>query len=243
MSEPTKKGSGKARKIVKYLGVSAAVLVAVLFVADIVWERSGTNEWKLASDTNGIRVSTLKTPGYSLLKYKLNMHVDARLSDVVFYLTDTSTGEDLGAKEIVRLESVSSPQVSYSYDTYKLDLPPFGRRDVVIIAENSQDPVSKKVSINILAAANKKPLDSNITRVEHLSNTWTLTPLASGGVDIEAVSEVDLGIPYFMANQAMPGIITGELSKMPVLLKKDKYKNKKLAFITELDEKPAIAKR
>lgn len=242
MGETIRKEPGKARRIVKLLGKCAIAALAVLFIADMAWERSGSNEWKVASESDGIRVATLKTPNYSLLKYKVNMHVDARLSDVVFYLSDTGTGADVGAKDVMRLEAVASEQVSYVYDTYKLDLPaPFGRADVVLINTQTQDRLSKKVTVNIFAAPNKRPIDPTIRRVEHLSNTWTLTPLASGGVDIESVSEFDLGLPYVLANSAMPGVIAEEFGKMRKLLKQDKYRNKTLTFISELNDQPKVA--
>lgn len=232
----------KTKKIIKAAGLTAFAILVLVTAIDMGWSSSGSNTWKVASEGNGIKVSTLKTPGYSLLKYKVNMHVDARLSDVVYYLSSTTTGDDVGAKDVARLETVSSPKVSYVYDTYKLDLPaPFGRAEVVLINTQLQDPVSKKVSVNIFAAPNKKPLDPSIRRVGHLSNSWTLTPLASGGVDIESVSEFDLGLPVLLANSAMPGVIAEEFRKMRELLKKDKYRNKTLAHISELNDKTLVA--
>jgi hypothetical protein len=230
------KAGGKARKVIKRVCVTAFAVLVLVTAADIGWSGSGSNTWNVVSDADGIRVATLKTPGYSLYKYKVNMHVDARLSDVVYYLSSTTTGDDVGAKDVARLEAVSSEKVSYVYDTYKLDLPaPFGRADVVLINTQVQDPVSKTVKVNIFAAPNKKPVDPSIPRVEHLSNTWTLTPLASGGVDIESVSEFDLGLPALLANTAMPAVMADESSKMRALLRKDKYRNKTLAHITELN--------
>lgn len=226
-----------SKNLIKKIGVTAFAVLVLVTAADIAWSSSGNNTWKVTSDANGIRVSTLKTPGYSLLKYRVNMHVDARLSDVVYYLSSTATGEDVGAKDVARLEAVSTPKVSYVYDTYKLDLPkPFGRADVVLINSQVQDPVTKKVTVNIFAAPNKKPLDPSIPRVQHLSNTWILTPLASGGVDIESVSEFDLGLPALLANAAMPGVMADEAGKMRGLLKMDRYRNKTLAHISELNE-------
>jgi hypothetical protein len=242
MSETKQQGSGKARKVFKYMGMTMLVVLGALFVGDMAWEGSGSNEWQVASDKDGIRVSTLKTPGYRLLKYKVNMQVDARLSDVVFYLSDTGTGSDVGAKDVKRLESVTSQAVSYVYDTYKLDLPPpFGQAEVVLINTQKQDPLSKKVFVNIFAASNKKPLDPTVNRVGHLSNSWTLTPRPGGGVEIESISEFDVGLPYALANAAVPGVVAEEFGKMRNLLKQDKYKNHSLSFISELDQAPPQA--
>lgn len=225
-----------ARKTGKRIALALGAVLLLVLAADMVWSASGDNTWQVAKQENGVVVSTLKTPGYSLLKYKASMRVDARLSDVVYYLSSTSTGEDVGAKDVARLESVATPRMAYVYDTYKLDLPkPFGQADVVLINTQVQDPRTKTVAVNIFAAPNKKAPVDGAQRVRHLSNTWSLTPLPGGGVQIESVSEFDLGLPALLANSAMPGVITEEFGKMRELLKKDKYRNKTLAHITELE--------
>jgi len=232
---------GRLSRVFRYGGLSIAAVTFVLVVAHLAWTHSGNGEWQDVSEKDGIRIATLKVPGEVALKYKVNMHVEARLSDVVAFLSETETGNDLGAYDIRRIEEVSAPPVFYAYDTYKLRLPaPFGELEVVIINQYSQDPETKTVRVNVNAAPNKLPLDESIRRVVHLSNSWTLTPLESGGVNMESVSEMDLGMPYVLANLAMPGVIDDEFSKIRTFLKQDKYKNKQPAFIAELhDERPA----
>lgn len=216
-------------------------VLVILFVAHIGWTSSGSNEWTLVSEKDGIRVSRMKTPGYSLMKYKAEVHVDSKLSDIVFYMSDLNTGYDVGATDIRRIEEVVASPVFYAYDNYKLDLRPFGKLDVMIVNHYSQDPETKKVTINVYAAPNKMPVDPKVRRVVHLSDNFTLTPVASGGVDMVLVSEMDLGLPYLLQNLVMPGVVHDESGKMREMLKKDKYKNGKPAFITELHNEPAVA--
>jgi hypothetical protein len=174
------------------------------------------------------------------------MHVDSRLSDVVFYLSDLNTGADVGAFDIRRIEKVSAAPLYYVYDTYKLKLPrPFGLLEVMIVNQYRQDPVTKQVTLNVYAAPNKRPLQKHITRVVHLGNTFTLTPVESGGVDIDSVLQMDLGTPYVLANLAMPSLVDKEMDRMRQTLKLDKYKNRTPQFITEphADQKVADAGR
>jgi hypothetical protein len=229
--------SGRIAKVLKYGGLSMATAIVVVLAAHIVWTRSGSNEWQVVSDENGIRISTLKTPGDSSLKYKVSMQVKSRLSDVVSFLSDTHTGNDLGAFDIERIEEVSAPPVFYAYDSYKLGMPaPFGEIEVMIINQYYQDPLTKQVSVNVHAAPNKRPLDNNVRRVVQLSNNWTLTPLENGSVDMESISQMDLGMPYVLANLAMPKVIDGQFDKIREILQRDSYKNKRPAFISELHE-------
>ncbi|HYD80797.1 MAG TPA: hypothetical protein VEC06_13385 [Paucimonas sp.] len=240
MNDSTEKSS-KLAKVLRSGGKWTLGILAVLFVAHVVWVNSGSNEWKLESEKDGIRVSSMKSPGYTLKKYKVEMRTESKLSDIVFYMSDLNTGYDVGASDIRRLEEVVSPPVFYAYDNYKLDLKPFGKLDVMIVNHYIQDPVTKKVTINVNAAPNKKPVDPNVKRVIHLSNNFTLTPLQTGGTDVELVSEMDLGLPYLMQNLVVPAVIHEEFGKMREMMKKDKYKNGKPAFITELHDDPKVA--
>jgi hypothetical protein len=238
------KGAGKGgfRRLAGRGGKWVLGLAAVLCAAHLAWVNAGSSQWQLVSDKDGIRVSSMKTPGYSLLKYKVEMHLDSKLSDVVYYMSNLDTGYDVGASDIRRLEQVAADPMFYAYDTYKLDLKPFGKLDVMIVNEYVQDPVTKQVAINVYAAPNKRAIDPRIPRVVHLSDNFTLTPLATGGVDLQLLCEMDLGLPYLLQNLVMPRVAHDESAKMRDMLKKDKYRNGKPAFITELHEDRKLAR-
>lgn len=242
MNDASVKEQGRFRRFARRGGKWVLGLVAVLVVAHVAWVGSGSSRWRLVSDKDGIRVWSMKTPGYSLLKYKVEMHLDARLSDIVYYMSNLNTGYDVGASDIRRLEQVTADPMFYAYDTYKLDLKPFGKLDVMIVNEYVQDPVTKKVDINVYAAPNKRAPDPGIPRVVHLSDNFTLTPLETGGVDLQLLSEMDLGLPYIVQNLVMPGVAHDESAKMRAMLKKDKYRNGKPLFITELHEQRQLAR-
>jgi len=241
MNESTAKDKSRLRRLAGRGGKWVLGLVAVLFGAHVMWVNSGSSQWEPVSDKDGIRVSKMKTPGYSLLKYKVEMHLDSKLSDVVYYMSDLNTGYDVGASDIRRLEQVAADPMFYAYDTYKLDLKPFGKLDVMIVNEYVQDPVTKQVNINVYAAPNKRAAEPGVPRVVHLSDNFTLTPVAAGGVDLQLLSEMDLGLPYIVQNLVMPGVAHEESAKMREMLKKDKYRNGKPAFITELHEDRKLA--
>src|SRR5215475_12429303 len=76
----------KSARLLRYKGIAVAGVFVVTLAAHVIWTRSGSNEWQVVSDADGIRISTLKTPGESSLRYRANMQVDSRLSDVVAFL-------------------------------------------------------------------------------------------------------------------------------------------------------------
>ena len=231
----TKKAGGRLAKLLKITGL----VVGLLFAAHIVWVQTGSSEWSLVSDEDGIRVWSMKPPGERLKKYKIEMHVDSHLSDVVFYMSDLNTGYDVGASDIRRIEQVLDDPVFLAYDTYKLDMKPFGKLDVVIVNHYAQDPKTGVVRLNVQAAPNKIPVDPEVPRVKHLSNRFTMTPVDGGGVDIELVSEMDMGLPYVVQNLAMPKVAHEEFAKMREMFKKEKYRVGKPAFIVDPAEQPA----
>lgn len=239
MSDSTTRTPGKAARVLKRAGLSLGVVLVALLAAHVAWTNSGSNEWEVVSDQDGIRISALKSPGYSLMKYKVNVRFDAELPQVLFTLTDLDTGKDFGASDIKRIEAVTAPSVVYAYDTYKLTLPPpFGQIQAVILNQCYQDPETKRYHINVYAAPNKIPDDGTIARIVHLSNHWTLTPVSGGGVDVESTSEMDLGLPYVLANLAMPDVIGTQINTMREVLKKDRYKQGKPALLSGTYQAP-----
>jgi len=231
--DKAKDAGGRKGGRLRLIGVRMLAIVGVLWAAHLTWVNSGSNEWKPVSDKEGIRVWRMKTPGYSIMKYKVEMRLDSKLSDIVYYMSNLDTGYDVGATDIHRLEEVAVAPVFYAYDNYKLDLKPFGNLDVMIVNHYMQEPDTKKVRINVYAAPNKKPASPGALRIVHLSDCFTLTPLEGGGVDLEVLSEMDIGLPYVLQNFFMPEVVFDESKKMREMLKKDKYRNGKPAFITE----------
>jgi hypothetical protein len=223
----TKKSSGKLAKLMKVTGVIGVLLL----VAHIAWVNSGSSEWEPVSDKDGIRVWSMKVPGEKLKKYKVEMRVTSDISDIVFYLSDLDTGYDAGGVELKRIDKVTDDPAFLVYDTYKLDMKIFGMLDVVIVNHYEQDPKTGVVRENVHAAANKIPLDPEIPRIKHLSNNFTFTPVPEGGTDLVLLSEMDLGIPYVLQNLMMPTVSHDEISKMREILKRDRYRQGKPAFI------------
>jgi hypothetical protein len=226
----------RKRGMARRLGKWTLAVAGILLVAHVTWVNSGSSEWKVVSDREGIRVSRMKTPGYAVMKYKVEVRLDSKLSDIVYYMSDLDTGYDAGATDMLRLQQVAVAPVFYAYDSYKLDMKPFGTLDVMIVNHYTQDPRTKQVRIDVYAAPNKRPADPGAMRIVHLSDCFTLTPLAGGGVHLELVSEMDLGIPYVLQNLFMPDVAFDEMKKMRDRLKKDRYRNGKPAFITELHQ-------
>lgn len=233
--EPKVKPKRKIRKILFY---GVAFLVAILFVGDWLWVRSGSGEWELLREKDGIKIWTLKTPGTGLRKIKINMQVKTNLAGMIKLIEDPTSGPDVGAKKVTMLESKISPSGDYSaYYECLIDLPfPFSDRQGVILILHSQDPVSKKIVMNVFAAPNRLPPNESYVRPTHTHNIWHLTPRENGMVDIEYFQDSYMGgsVPYYVNNVLAPVALHKLFSKFQDLMNKEKFKNAKFDYIKEL---------
>lgn len=223
----------KLRKVFYSASYLILIVGVIAFVAHTIWKQSGDSEWKTVRDENGLVVYTMKVPGETLLKYKFNMTVDARLTDVVYYMTDINTGAELGALDLRRIEHFESDPVVINYDTYKIDLKPFGLREVVLVGQYMQDPETGAVDLHIAAASNKIAPTPGVKRIQHLSNHWKMIPIAPGKVTIETTSDIDMGIPYFLSNMALADVVCDTTAQMRELLKKEKFRNRTALYVKE----------
>lgn len=229
----------KTRKILKIMALSVIGIVVAYQAIAIAWTSLGSNEWTLASEEDGIRIWTRKTPGDSLLKVKGEMRAKARLSSVVAILEETEVlDKTIGIDKVNVLERKDTPAVYMAYHHYVHRLPPpIGAREFIIQTHHSQDRETRRVEVNVLAAPNKLPPVENLVRITHLNNIWTLDPRPNGELDLTMIVDVDLGgsLPYFVKNTIMPQAIQGLFKSIRTLATQERYLNAVVANIEEAD--------
>ena len=222
----------------KILLRGVVALLAILVTSHYFWKSSGSNEWELKKDEDGIKIWALKTPGSTAEKYRVNMQTKSTLSSIVFLLRDSSSAEEVvGAKNHRMFETIDEPYRFSSYYSYQVEMPfPYGYRDWVILFQYTQERASKILEINIVATPNKIHPVENLVRIKHMNNIWRLTPKADGMVDLEANLDMDMEgpLPGFIDMLVMPDVIFSNFKSIRELLKKEKYKNAKVAYIKEL---------
>jgi len=216
------------------IGLFAGISVlALLFVARVIWKNSGSNQWELIGEKNGAKVYSLKEPGADLKQFKFVVRVHSSLSGVVKWLQDPDTCNDIGCYESKILERVDD-QLQYVY--FRFNLPrPFRVREYVLSVNVHQDPATGEVWVDFAAAPHKAPPNDCCFRVTHMNNTWKLTPLKNGEVEAEYVINVNEGgfIPDMLLNNGRPAYLFLQLAKLQGYLNREKYQTGKLDFIRE----------
>lgn len=228
--------TSRKRRIFRILGRIALIGAVLAFVAHLAWGFSGSNEWKLVREADGAKLWTLKTPGEHLLRVKASVTVNTRLAGMVKLLEDLDSCVDAYCYDTKRIVQIpSQPGRAATYVRFKFDIPGLKTREYVAFAEHFQDPVTRKLDINVIAAPSGLPRDTCCIRVTHLHNHWTLTPLPGGKVEVEFSQDTDLGgMPYPLANIALAEGTFKLMGDLQGLMDKPRYRDAQVDDIQEL---------
>lgn len=198
MAEPVQVKSSRVKKILKFLGYGIAVLLVVIFFANVLWTVSGSNEWKLEFERDGVKVYSLKPPGAYTKQYKAVTRSKYTLNQLVAGLIENSTLDNCknhipGCVDLKVIDPWSAKTMS---DTvlWKLALPsPLYPREMILRSQVYQDPKTKTVTVEIMGAPNSMPRNADSIRLTNLHNRWRYTPVGNGEVEIEFYQDMDMG--------------------------------------------------
>lgn len=228
----------RLRRVGKYFLIVVAFLAVAAVSAHFIWKYSGDSQWQLLHDKKGIQVYTMKEPGNSMKSFKGVVRVRSTLGTAVKLLLDPGVCEldDFGCYDSTMIQKVDEKVGGSGYYSFKWKYPfYFQPREYVVKATFVQDPKTKQVYEEVVAAPERVPADDCCLRVTQMRNTWRLTPLEKGQVEIEYVVNTSGGgfFPYILDNLGGGDYTHYVLSKMQGWLDNDRYKNAKVAFIAE----------
>ena len=197
----------------KRLYFAFSLFVMALLVAHVTWVNSGSAEWKLAKDEDGIKVYTLKAPGDATLKLRTVMEGDYTLAQLVSQ--HIGVGDTLqvckewipGCVDFKRIMNFN-PARGYDRDLWRVEMPgPFADRELLISTLFHQDKVTKAVTLDVVGMPNSLPHTPGVVRLERIHNQWTYTPLPNGKTEVVLIQDVgfsDVGfVPYPLLNLAL----------------------------------------
>ncbi|WP_028981299.1 hypothetical protein [Sporocytophaga myxococcoides] len=234
----------KPKRFKKVLRISSIVILSITFIsiiAHFVWLNTGSNQWKLVKEEDGIKIWSMKTPGNCLLKCRANFRVQCTMAGLVKIIEDTKSWSDIGmdSSKITVLDPITAPGYYSAFVGFKQDMPfPFADREIFTFMQRFQNSQSKKVEVNVMAAPNKIPPSEGYIRIEHMHNNYSFTPLANGEIEVDFKNEFDLGgsVPYVLKNIGAAPMLYQMMADLKRIMKMEKYKNAKVAYIKEFDE-------
>jgi hypothetical protein len=228
-------------KIAKFVSLGALALVVILSVAPFASKAhfarkySGSNQWELEIDKDGVKVYSLKSPDSPLNKFKAVTRIKTTLSRAVASMLDPDLENCVDWNELcVIVQSVEpwNPQGQYLINYYRSNNPPpLPPRDQVLKIQVTQDAKSKAVLIEVTALPDRLPKNDCCFRVTHMRNSWRYTPVENGEIEIEHQQDADRGYPYDKVNQRTPDNLYRTFRRLPELLNKEKYHHASFDFI------------
>lgn len=234
----------------RVISISKKVLIVFafftlfLFIVDKFWTMSGSNEWELKKDKDGVKVYSLKVPGDRIVKFKTIIQGSWSLSQMAaLHLVDDNleTCKDwfpncVEFKRIMEFDSVKL----YDVDLWVLaSPPPFADRELLLRTIVSQDEESKVVTLDVIGSPTTLPVKKGRIRVQQMHAKWQFTSIGNGKSELELIQNLSMGglIPYFLLNMfGADENFKFMRDELPKFLEKEKYKNAKFCFIEEQDE-------
>jgi hypothetical protein len=210
------------------------------FILIVLWGFSfsrvlGQEDWKLKSSKEGMSVYTKTFPDSKFKAIKVELSVDATLSQLVAVLLDVNTGADwvYATKSSVLLKRISPSEVIY-YSEVKLPWPILNR-DFIAQLKAVQDPATRVVTIYGPVVPDYIPVKKDIVRVRKSEGKWVITPLGKGHIKVEYTIRLDPGgdLPAWLFNLFVTKGPAESFENLKLQLKKPAYANVHLPFITE----------
>jgi hypothetical protein len=225
----------RLKKIGKFGSRAALGLAVVGVLAHLFWVRSGSGEWKLIRDEDGIKIYSRKDPGATLLKLRSVTRVKTSLTSSVFmYRGDPTTAADFGGQKFNIFRKFETPNSYLSYYSVEQPMPPpFATKEMVSMLNYAQDPKTGEVVINVQAAPSALPPTAGASRVTVLNNLFRLTPLKNGEVEWDIILDADMGLFYPLANLALPDFLFKGTVDQRKLVLTEKYQKARLLSVRE----------
>jgi len=193
------------------------------------------DDWKLKTDKDGINIFTRTFPDSKFKAIKVEVELDATLSQMVAVVLDVNTGAQwvYSTKSSVLLKQVS-PSELYYYSEVSIPWPA-ANRDFIAELRAVQDSHSRVVTIYGPVFPDYLPVKKDIVRVRRSEGKWVISPLAKGRIKVEYTLRVDPGgdLPAWLVNLFVTKGPFESFKKLKEQLRKPEYVNAKLPFITD----------
>lgn len=195
----------------------------------------GQTDWELKTEKEGIKVYTKTFPDSKFKAIRVDLDLQATLSQLVAVLMDVNTGAEwvYATKTSVLLKQVSPNELVY-YSEVKLPWP-VANRDFIAQLRATQDAKTKVVTIDGPVVPDFVPVKEGIVRVTRSVGKWVITPLGPHHVKITYTLRLDPGgdLPAWLFNLFVTKGPTESFKNLKAQLKKPAYENARLPYIVD----------
>ena len=192
-------------------------------------------DWEVKTEKQGLKVYTRSFPDSKFKAIKVELELEATLSQLVSVLLDVNTGADwvYATKTSVLLKQISPAELVY-YSEIKLPWP-INNRDFIARLKVSQDPNTRVVTIDGPTMPDYVPAKKDIIRVKASEGKWTIEPAGKGHIRVEYTLRTDPGgdLPAWLFNLFVTKGPVESFENLKMQIKKPAYVNAHLPFIMD----------
>lgn len=231
MKDISKKPKGILKKIALFVLLP---LFTIVLAAHLTFKYSGSNEWEVVGERNGVQLYSMKIPGETLKQYKGIFRVKSTLPRIIMFMQDSNPElEGTGFYDSVEVKRESD---QLFWTNWKQGVPdPLLPRDYVVQHEFTQNPETKEIRYQLKATPDMIPVNECCVRVPRINNYWRIIPVGNGEIEIHWIIDMDVGgnIPYLVMNGSHPDFIYTFSARLQSYFDREKYANANYAWITE----------
>ncbi|MCB0558573.1 MAG: START domain-containing protein [Lewinellaceae bacterium] len=215
------------------LSLNILIVTTLLFAGLSLSAQPG--EWKLKKEADGLKVYLRDAENSNIKEVKIEAIFDASLSSIITVLKDVPAYPDWIYK-CAKSERMEPGTNTSSVYYCEVDFPwPLSDRDFVAKSALRQDPGTKNVYIDVKSAPAYLPEKDGLVRIATLNIQYEFIPLSENEVKMNYRLHSDPGgaLPAWLVNMAVDNGPVNTIKGMREMLKQDKYKRAKLAFLME----------
>ncbi|CAB3765842.1 hypothetical protein [Paraburkholderia humisilvae] len=226
----------------RWIAIVILAIVTLVSIANWLWLLSGSNQWQLKIDKDGVQVYTMKTPGLEALKVRVvskssEFSIGTHLAPVLDESVQQDCSKWVTGCLSLRIVQPWDPRTHTNIVMWTIAMPgPLSPREILVQNQITQDPKTKAVTLETLAMPNRLPPDDCCVRIEHLNNVWRYSPLPDGSIQEEMVYDMAMGgaFPQLLLNLGAPAQLFNEVSVAnPAKLRDRRYRSAHLDFIDD----------
>ena len=195
----------------------------------------GQDDWELKTEKEGIKVYTKTFDDSKFKAIRVNLDLQATLTQIVALLMDVNTGAEwvYSTKSSVLLKQISPNELIY-YSEVKLPWP-ISNRDFIAQLTAKQDAKTKVVTIDGPVVPDYVPAKDGIVRVRRSVGKWIITPVGPHHVQIQYTLRMDPGgdLPAWLFNLFVTKGPTESFKNLQEELKKPAYAQAHLSYIQD----------
>ncbi len=182
--------------------MSALRLFLSIFTLLLFSFNSYSQEWKLRTNDQGIKIYTRSFENSNVQEFKGEVTVKSNLSGILS-LIDSVSEYPKWMKNCLFSERLKKTSSSSGYTYYVIHAPwPVSDRDACTYYKVTQDTATKTVTVALKAVPTYLPERSGRVRVPSLVGSWQLIPISKGVTKIIYQVHCDIGgmVPALIIN-------------------------------------------